>query len=77
MGLSEKPAEGVSAKVLRSALHVHARDTVNGGAGETPSAGFRESLAFGVSCPHEGHGQRRRTEDIFGKRLRKIIKNRV
>ena len=60
MGLGEKPAEGVSAKVLRSESRVHAMDTVNGVADETPSAGLRESLAFGVPRPREGHGQRRR-----------------
>ena len=49
----------VSAKVLRSESRVHARDTVNDGADETPSAGFRESLAFGDPRPREGHGQRR------------------
>ena len=49
----------VSAKVLRSAIRVHARVTVNDGAGETPSAGLRERLAFGVPRPREGHGQRR------------------
>ena len=66
MGLDKKPAEGVSAKVLRSESRVHARDTVNGGAGETPSAGFCESLALGVPCPREGHGQRR-CGDTFGR----------
>jgi hypothetical protein len=53
----------VYAKVLRSESRVHARDTVNGGADEThfdklsapPSAGLRESLAFGVPRPREGH----------------------
>jgi len=35
VGLDEKPAEGVSAKVLRSESRVHARVTVNSGAGET------------------------------------------
>jgi hypothetical protein len=66
MGMCENPAEGVypygrtSAKILRSESRVHARDTVNGGTGETHSVGFRESLAFGVPRPREGHGQRRR-----------------
>jgi hypothetical protein len=60
MGMGEKPAESVSLTVLRSESRVHARDTVNGGAGETPSAGLCESLAFGVPRPREGHGQRRR-----------------
>jgi hypothetical protein len=49
-----------SAKVLRSESHVHARDTVNDGAGETPSAGLRESSAVGDPRPRERHGQRRR-----------------
>jgi len=49
----------VCAKGLRSESRVHARVTVNGGAGETPSAGLRERLAFGVPRPREGHGQRR------------------
>ena len=35
VGISEKPAEGVSAKVLRSAIRVHARDTIYSGADET------------------------------------------
>lgn len=35
VGMGEKPAEGVSAKVLRSATRVHAWDTINSGAGET------------------------------------------
>jgi uncharacterized protein (DUF433 family) len=75
VGLSEKPAEGVSAKVLRSASQVHARVTVNGGADKTPSAGLRESLAFGVSRPREGHGQWRREGDMPGvwKNLPKIV----
>lgn len=33
MELDEKPAEGVSAKILRSESRVHSRGTVNGGAG--------------------------------------------
>ena len=48
MELDEKPAEGVSAKVLRSESRVYARVTVNSGAEEThfdklsapPSAGL-------------------------------------
>jgi len=46
------------------------------GAGETPSAGLRESLAFGVPRPREGHGQRRHGEKPsagFWENLPKIV----
>ena len=64
-GSVEKPAEGVSAKVLRSAIRVHARDTVNGGAGEIPSAGLRESgkivYDWGIDIPNSIGYQRLET----------------
>jgi hypothetical protein len=35
-----------SAKVLRSESHVHARDTVNGGAGETSDFGKHPKIVY-------------------------------